>query len=86
MYVTLLSDYDYDLPESMIAQAPMEPRDACKMLVYDRKNDATQIAQFKDIVSMLRSGDVVVINETRVIPARLIGKKKTGAVIEILLY
>ncbi len=85
MYVTLLSDYDYDLPESMIAQAPMEPRDACKMLVYDRKNDATQIAQFKDIVSMLRSGDVVVINETRVIPARLIGKKKTGAVIEILL-
>lgn len=85
MYVTLLSDYDYDLPESMIAQAPMEPRDACKMLVYDRKNGATQIAQFKDIVSMLRSGDVVVINETRVIPARLIGKKKTGAVIEILL-
>ena len=85
MYVTLLSDYDYDLPESMIAQAPMEPRDACKMLVYDRKNDATQIAQFKDIVSMLRSGDVVVINETRVIPARLIGKKTTGAVIEILL-
>ena len=81
----LLSNYDYDLPESMIASAPMEPRDACKMLIFDRKTSTTQIAQFKDIISQLRSGDVVVINETRVIPARLIGKKTTGAVIEILL-
>ena len=80
-----LSDYDYDLPESMIASAPMEPRDACKMLVYHRDSGATHIAQFKDILSELKAGDVVVINETRVIPARLIGKKSTGAVIEILL-
>jgi len=83
--VNSLSDYDYDLPESMIASAPMEPRDACKMLVYNRQTTQTEIAQFKDILSLLRSGDVVVINETRVIPARLIGKKSTGAVIEILL-
>lgn len=81
----LLSNYDYDLPESMIASAPMEPRDACKMLIYNRQTNQTQIAQFKDILSQLKSGDVVVINETRVIPARLIGKKATGAVIEILL-
>lgn len=80
-----LSDYDYDLPESMIASAPMEPRDACKMLIYHHDSGATQIAQFKDILSELKSGDVVVINETRVIPARLMGKKTTGAVIEILL-
>ncbi len=80
-----LSDYDYDLPDSMIASAPMEPRDACQMLVYDRQTAQTQINKFKDILSLLRRGDVVVINETRVIPARLLGKKITGAQIEILL-
>lgn len=80
-----LSDYDYELPESMIASAPMEPRDACKMLVYERATEQTQMVQFKNILSYLKSGDVVVINETRVIPARLMGKKTTGAVIEILL-
>ncbi len=85
MYVAFLSDYDYDLPESMIASAPMEPRDACQMLVYDRKNSQSQILKFKDILSNLKSGDVVVINETRVIPARLLGNKTTGAQIEILL-
>lgn len=80
-----LSDYDYDLPESMIASAPMEPRDACKMLIYNRATEQTQVAQFKDILAQLKRGDVVVINETRVIPARLMGKKTTGAAIEILL-
>lgn len=85
MYVALLSDYDYDLPESMIASTPMEPRDACKMLVYNRQTEQTKITQFKDLLSMLHQGDVVVINETRVIPARLLGKKITGAQIEILL-
>ena len=58
-----LSDYDYDLPESMIASAPMEPRDACKMLVYHRDSGTTHIAQFKDILSELKAGDVVVINQ-----------------------
>lgn len=83
--MTLLSDYDYELPEEMIASAPMEPRDACQMLIYNRNNSQTKITQFKDILSYLKSGDVVVINETRVIPARLLGKKTTGAQIEILL-
>lgn len=83
--MAFLSDYDYDLPESMIASAPMEPRDECKMLVYDRKTTQTNIAKFKDILSQLHAGDVVVINETRVIPARLMGQKTTGAKIEILL-
>ncbi|MBR4418867.1 MAG: S-adenosylmethionine:tRNA ribosyltransferase-isomerase, partial [Clostridia bacterium] len=83
--MAFLSDYDYDLPESMIASAPMEPRDACQMLVYDRKNSQSYISKFKDILFCLRSGDVVVINETRVIPARLLGHKTTGAQIEVLL-
>lgn len=81
----LLSDYNYELPESMIASAPMEPRDACQMLVYNRADLQTEIKQFRDILSYLRKGDVVVINETRVIPARLLGQKTTGAQIEILL-
>ena len=85
MYVAFLSDYDYELPESMIASAPMEPRDECKMLIYDRNVKQAKISKFKDILSQLHKGDVVVINETRVIPARLIGQKTTGAHIEILL-
>lgn len=85
LYVDYLSNYDYDLPEAYIANAPMEPRDACKMLVYDRAQDQTQIKQFRDILTELQPGDVVVINETRVIPARLLGYKPTGAKIEILL-
>lgn len=83
--MALLSDYDYDLPESMIASAPMEPRDACKMMVYNRISTETEIKQFRDVLDYLKAGDVVVINETRVIPARLLGKKTTGAQIEILL-
>lgn len=83
--MALLSDYDYELPEYMIASAPMEPRDECKMLVYNRVTSETEIKQFRDILNYLRAGDVVVINETRVIPARLLGKKTTGAQIEILL-
>lgn len=83
--MALLSDYDYELPEYMIASAPMEPRDECKMLVYNRVTPETEIKQFRDILNYLRAGDVVVINETRVIPARLLGKKTTGAQIEILL-
>lgn len=85
IYVDYLSSYDFALPESFIAAAPMEPRDACKMLVYDRQTKATQIKQFRDILAELHAGDVVVINETRVIPARLLGHKQTGAKIEILL-
>lgn len=83
--MALLSEYDYELPDEMIASAPMEPRDECQMLVYNRENTQTQITKFNDILTFLKSGDVVVINETRVIPARLLGKKNTGAQIEILL-
>ena len=84
-YVDSLSNYDYELPEEMIANAPTQPRDACQMLVYHRGSKTTQIKKFYNIVDELHTGDVVVINETKVIPARLIGHKSTGAQIEILL-
>ncbi len=78
--------YFYDLPESLIAQTPIEPRDHSRMLVYDRKTKVTEHKHFYDIENYLKSGDVLVVNNTRVIPARLIGKKiETGAKIEVFL-
>ncbi|MBE5741279.1 MAG: tRNA preQ1(34) S-adenosylmethionine ribosyltransferase-isomerase QueA [Clostridiales bacterium] len=81
----LLSTYDYHLPENLIAQTPLEKRDESKLLVFDRKTKDTYHRHFKDIKSFLRKGDVLVVNNTRVMPARLIAKKDSGANIEILL-
>ena len=84
--LTLKSSYYYDLPEEMIAQTPIEPRDHSRLLVYGRKNDKIEHKHFYDILDYLQNGDVLVINNTRVLPARLIGyKEDTGAKIEILL-
>ena len=66
-------DYYYDLPEELIAQTPVEPRDASRLLVYDRKADAITHAHFRDLPDFLREGDLLVINNTRVIPARIFG-------------
>lgn len=82
---TKLSTYDYYLPENLIAQTPLEKRDESRMLVFDRKSKEILHRQFKDIKSFLKKGDVLVINNTRVLPARLNAKKDTGASIEILL-
>ena len=79
------SDFYYDLPEELIAQYPIEPRDSSRMLVYDKISGASEDKHFYDLPDYLRAGDVVVVNNTRVIPARLIGKKPTGAVCEVLL-
>ncbi len=81
----LKSTYFYDLPESLIAQTPIEPRDHSRMLVYDRKKKEIKHKKFYDILSFLTQGDVLVLNTTKVLPARLIGFKDTGAKIEILL-
>lgn len=79
-------DFDFDLPEHLIAQTPLEKRDASKLLVLDRKTGEISHHHFTDIVSYLNAGDVLVFNDTKVIPARLIGiKEQTDAVIEILL-
>jgi len=80
------SDFDYNLPEELIAQTPMEPRDHSRLLVYDRRDQSIQHLHFYDLPQFLRKGDVLVVNETKVIPARLLGEKEdTGVPVEILL-
>lgn len=79
------SDFYYDLPEELIAQSPIEPRDHSRLLVYNRKTDTIEHKHFYDIIDYLTPNDVLVINNTKVIPARIYGKKKTGAHIEVLL-
>ena len=79
-------DFDYNLPEERIAQAPAEPRDSCRLLVLHRENGRIEHKHFTDIVEYLEPGDLVVVNQTRVMPARLVGKKQnTGGVSETLL-
>ena len=82
---TNLNTYDYNLPEELIAQTPIEPRDNSRLLVYNRKNNNIIHKNFYNIYDYLNKGDVVVINNTRVIPARLYGYKDTGAKLEVLL-
>lgn len=80
------SDFDYNLPEELIAQTPIEPRDHSRLLVYHRKDNTIEHKHFYDIVDYLRPGDALVINETKVIPARLLGvKEDTGVPVEVLL-
>jgi S-adenosylmethionine:tRNA ribosyltransferase-isomerase len=79
------SDFYYELPPELIAQTPVYPRDSSRLLVYDRAKDKTTHTIFKNIGDFLKSGDVLVINNTKVIPARLLGFKSTGAKAEVLL-
>ena len=80
------SDFFYELPEELIAQTPAEPRDSSRLLIYDRKNKTITHKHFYDIVDYLHAGDVLVINNTKVLPVRLYGnKEKTNGKIEILL-
>ena len=80
------SDFDYDLPEERIAQEPAPVRDACKMLVMDRQTGELEDRIFRDIEEYLRPGDLLVANETRVMPARLLGAKRgTGGQSEVFL-
>lgn len=81
-----LSDFDYDLPEELIAQVPLKKRDHSRLLVLDKKTGEVSHKHFYDIVDLLEVGDTLVLNDTKVLPARLIGiKEETNAVIEILL-
>lgn len=81
------SDFFYELPEQLIAQHPAEPRDSSRLLVIDRKTGAWEDKVFTDVIDYLRAGDVLVVNNTKVIPARLIGHRKgfTGEVEFLLL-
>ncbi len=81
-----LSDFDYDLPESFIAQTPVEPRDSSRLMLLDRRTGAIEHRVFRDILDLINPGDVLVINNTRVIPARLHAQKAaTGGHVEVLL-
>lgn len=81
------SDFYYNLPEELIAQTPVEPRDHSRMLVYDRETGEIEHKHFYDIIDYLKAGDVLVINDTKVLPARIYGVKEgTGAKIEFLLH
>lgn len=79
-------DFDYDLPSGLIAQHPAEPRDSCRLLVLDRVSGQIDHRRFTDVLEYVRAGDVLVVNETRVLPARLRGvKDETGGEVEVLL-
>lgn len=78
-----LSDFDYQLPKHLIAQKPAEPRDSSKLMVLH--NEQIEHKTFRDLVEYLNKGDVLVLNDSKVLPARLFGKKETGGKVEILL-
>ncbi len=79
------SDYFYELPQELIAQTPVEPRDSSRLLVYDRKTRKVEHTVFHDIVKYLKKGDVLVINNTKVLPARMFAYTKNGGRVEVLL-
>ena len=80
------SDFMYELPESSIAQSPVEPRDHSRLMVLDRSDDSIAHKHFYDVIDYLNPGDVLVINDTRVIPARLLGERiPTGGACEVFL-
>jgi S-adenosylmethionine:tRNA ribosyltransferase-isomerase len=79
------SDFDYELPESFIAQRPVEPRDSSRLLVLDRATGRIDLKVFQQIGEYLKKGDLLVLNETRVIPARIFARKETGGRVELLL-
>ena len=78
-------DFFYDLPEELIAQEPLEPRDSSRMLVLDRKTGKREDKHFYDIIDYLNEGDCLILNDSRVLPARLYGKRETGGAVELLL-
>jgi S-adenosylmethionine:tRNA ribosyltransferase-isomerase len=80
-----LSELDYDLPEELIAQEPLGRRDEARLLVLDRKAKTVEHSRFYKLVRHLRAGDLVVINDTRVLPARLFAQKESGGRVELLL-
>jgi len=80
-----VSDFNYNLPEELIAQVPLEKRDESRLMVLDREKQTIENKVFKDILDYLEPGDCLVRNNTKVIPARIYGKKETGANVEFLL-
>ena len=80
-----VSDFNYELPEELIAQTPIKQRDMSRLMVLDRKKQTIENKVFKNVIEYLKPGDCLVINNTKVLPVRLYGKKETGANVEFLL-
>src|SRR3712207_2353793 len=80
----LLSELDYDLPDSLIAQRPVDPRDSSRLMVVDAAGGTIEHRVFRDLPPLLRPGDALVLNETKVLPARLLTRKPTGGEVELL--
>ena len=80
-----VSDFNYELPEELIAQHPYDKRDEARLMVLDKQNKTITHKIFRDVIDYLEPGDCLVINDTKVLPARLYGKKDTGAKVEFLL-
>lgn len=80
-----IEDFDYFLPKEMIAQHPSEERTSSRLLVFNRRSGTIAHRKFEDITGYLRKGDVLVLNNSKVFPAKLIGKKETGGIVDILL-
>ena len=84
--VLKISDFDYDLPPALIAQTPLEPRDSSRLLVLKRATGTLEHRRFREIGEYLRPGDLLIANQSRVIPARLLGRRaETGGAVEVLL-
>ena len=79
------SDFYYDLPQELIAQTPVEPRDSSRLMVVNRKNNTIEHKHFYDIIDILNPGDCLIANDSRVLPARIYGTRSTGARVEFLL-
>lgn len=80
-----VDEFDYYLPPELIAQTPLQKRDESRLLVLDRRNGSISHRAFKDILDYVNPGDLMVVNDTRVIPARLLGRRETGGKVEVLL-
>ena len=76
-------DFWYDLPEELIAQTPLERRDSSRLLVLDRRTGALEHRHFYDIIDYLNPGDCLVMNDSRVLPARLLGQRPTGGAVAV---
>ena len=79
------SDFYYDLPPELIAQTPLEQRDGSRLLTLDKRTGETGHGHFYDLPRLLRPGDCLVMNDSRVLPARLLGRRPTGGAVEVLL-
>ena len=84
-FLMLISEFDFELPENLIAQEPLQKRENSRMLVLDRSDKTIEDAHFFDFTKFIKAGDVVVLNNTKVFPARLFGATETGAKVEIFL-